>query len=505
MKTEDLVGHTVRLHHQQADGLFLWVNLLCTAVLLGLGYSFDDFTSALVWGVCSILPMVLALGFKGSLAGRCLIALSLVMLIASQIQVARGQLEYHFGFFVLLGFMAYYKDWKVLVFTALATATHHLGFAYLQAQGFDCYVYRGPFGLVSTTLLHAAYVVIECAVLVVMSVKAERIQRESIRTENILKRLQGQNGQIDLSHEEPVEFMGSPFGMSQVFNNYRNKMTCVLSSFESAKQRVGELSEQTGKLSDSAGRIADATVLGQDKLNHLSGKMDSLEQEGQKYLQFVAELRDQAQNSSRTMRGCFETIQKIQSDVQQSRSDMESLNESAKRVDEIVQSMHSVADETRLLALNAAIEAARSGEQGRGFAVVASKVRELAEQSANDVTKVEEITRNIKGTVANTLAQFLKMSESAHASETVQQALRSNIEKLESDATEQSQVAQNFIAQISESVSFCAAIRTQLESNLSNAEAAKHTTQDADQSLRSTLSVFSELAEELKGFKVAGS
>jgi methyl-accepting chemotaxis protein len=503
MKSEDLVELTVQQQHSQADGLFLKVCLFCSIVLLALGYSFKDLHTAVLWGSISLIPMLLSLRFKGKLAGRCLLALSLVMLIASQIQVSRGQLEYHFGFFVLLGFMAYYKDWKVLVFTAAATAVHHISFAWLQASGFECYVYKGPFGIFTTTFLHASYVIIETAVLLVMSVKDERAQRESIRTENILNRLKGEGGQIDLAREEPVEFMGKSFAMSQVFNNYRNKMSYVLKSFDLAKRSTSELTEQTGRLTSTANQIADATLLGQEKLNQLSGKMNGLEQQGNQYLAFVGEMRQQANRSSDTMRTCFEAVQKIQHDVHHSSGKLEGLNQSAKRVDEIVSSMRTVADETRLLALNAAIEAARSGENGRGFAVVANKVRELADQSASDVMKVEEITLNIKQTVADTLAQFLKMNDSATESQSAQALLKNHFEKLQQGTDEQSRLAQDFIAQISESVSFCSAIKTQLENNMEQAELAKNATQHAEHSLQSTLQVFRDLGEELKGFKVA--
>src|SRR6185437_4307224 len=61
---------------------------------------------------------------------------------------------------------------------------------------------------------------------------------------------------------------------------------------------------------------------------------------------------------------------------------MSGINESAKKIADIIGVIDEIAFQTNLLALNAAVEAARAGEQGRGFAVVASEVRNLAGRSA---------------------------------------------------------------------------------------------------------------------------
>jgi methyl-accepting chemotaxis protein len=61
---------------------------------------------------------------------------------------------------------------------------------------------------------------------------------------------------------------------------------------------------------------------------------------------------------------------------------MAAINESSKKIVDIIGVIDSIAFQTNILALNAAVEAARAGEQGRGFAVVATEVRGLAQRSA---------------------------------------------------------------------------------------------------------------------------
>jgi methyl-accepting chemotaxis protein len=79
---------------------------------------------------------------------------------------------------------------------------------------------------------------------------------------------------------------------------------------------------------------------------------------------------------------------------------MDAIDESSRRIADIIGVIDGIAFQTNILALNAAVEAARAGEQGRGFAVVASEVRALAHRSAAAAKEIKALIEDSTGRVA---------------------------------------------------------------------------------------------------------
>jgi methyl-accepting chemotaxis protein len=102
---------------------------------------------------------------------------------------------------------------------------------------------------------------------------------------------------------------------------------------------------------------------------------------------------------------------------------MKDINESSRRIADIIGVIDGIAFQTNILALNAAVEAARAGEQGRGFAVVAGEVRSLAQRSA-------EAAREIKSLITASVERVERGTSLADQAGTTMQDIVQSIQRV---------------------------------------------------------------------------
>ncbi len=159
-------------------------------------------------------------------------------------------------------------------------------------------------------------------------------------------------------------------------------------SVRTALEGVREVSEQ---LADASGQLSAAS----DEISTgAQEQASSLEETASTLEEITATVRqnsDSAQQARQLASSSKDVAEKGGQVVGHAVDAMSEINQSSKKIADIITTIDEIAFQTNLLALNAAVEAARAGEQGRGFAVVASEVRNLAQRSATAAKEIKSL------------------------------------------------------------------------------------------------------------------
>ncbi len=177
---------------------------------------------------------------------------------------------------------------------------------------------------------------------------------------------------------------GALEGLSTGVNQLLGVMTDVISKVKEAAVEVSrgadEISQGNTNLSQRTEEQASSLEETASSMEEMTSTVKQNADNAGQANQLAVAARDQAEKGGAVVATAIKAMTEI--------------NESSKKIADIIGVIDEIAFQTNLLALNAAVEAARAGEQGRGFAVVASEVRNLAGRSATAAKEIKGLIQD---------------------------------------------------------------------------------------------------------------
>ena len=332
--------------------------------------------------------------------------------------------------------------------------------------------------IIHIVIIGIVIIMITCVVVVLVS---NSLMKAVIRINTVINKLsEGEFEKTDDTvsrGDELGEMMNSSNVLIDVLTNVINDIKSVSGTL---RAKASDLSETSSHLSDTTDGVSTAVqdmasgaVDQTESIEKMTQNVDNLSQairtvaeNAEALAASAADMSTASQESAKALEQLSENMNSMESAVTEISVTMEDTNIAVKNVNEKVDGINNIASQTNLLALNASIEAARAGEAGRGFAVVAEEIGSLATESSQTADEIR-----------NEMLHLLNQAEKASA-----------------NAKEVSNIGNNVISVLGETVEKINALMDDVRSTVDGVNNISALTEECDASKMVIVDAISNLS-----------
>lgn len=160
------------------------------------------------------------------------------------------------------------------------------------------------------------------------------------------------------------------------------------------KDIITNVKESSDLVTTSSDAIRQASLSLSQSTNQQAASVEEISATLEQLISTVTQNADSAGTADKLADNTYELAARGDEVMHRAVLAINEINESSKKIREIIDIINGISFQTNLLSLNAAVEAARAGEHGRSFAVVATEVRNLAQRSGTSSKEIESLIKN---------------------------------------------------------------------------------------------------------------
>ncbi len=241
-------------------------------------------------------------------------------------------------------------------------------------------------------------------------------------------------GEGDLTQRMDIRRNDEIGALASEFNYFIERIQELVRQANSATNEVLTATSRMNVATSDSAKLANGQLLEVEQVAAAATEMAQTVQEissGTEQSASSAEMAQASVDSGQSVVAqAVSKIAQLSDGVIQSAHVVGKLREDSERINEVLEVIRSIAEQTNLLALNAAIEAARAGEQGRGFAVVADEVRTLASRTQESTESIREIIDSLSQSAVQAVDVMNSSSEQAREGVSQTEAVRGVLEEI---------------------------------------------------------------------------